>query len=186
MATTIATAFAAAAFAIVVPSWTASGWHFNFDPTTQRWRQLLDVHEVALPSAAAHVFVELAAASLMEVSHRGELGHDGSAGVESTVESRQCLSSAFLVLEHAVHVTHELVGQVVHDVHGLDLAELRELLEHILVELLEVVVQQLLIDVECSSALCHRILVPKVVQRCFWASRDAKSSRGMSCCGSSS
>jgi len=121
--------------------------------------ELLDVHEVALRPSAADVLVELPTTSLMEVSHRRELRHDRSSSVEATIESCERLRRSFLILEHAVDVADELIGEVIHDMHCLDFAKLREFFVHIFIKLLEVVDEKLGVDVQCCCTLRHGVLV---------------------------
>lgn len=97
----------------------------------------LDVHKVTITPTVAIVLLELAAGSLAEVGDRGEVGDDGAAGVEATVQSLESGGSVVLLLELDVDVTDHVVGEVVTDVEALDLAELGELLENVLVEVLE-------------------------------------------------
>ena len=80
---------------------------------------------------------------LMEVSHWRKLSHDWPAGVEAAIECCERLGCTFLIVVHAVHITHELIRQVIHNEHFVNFAKLREFLEDILVEFFKVILEEL-------------------------------------------
>uniref|UniRef100_A0A8R7QDS9 Uncharacterized protein n=1 Tax=Triticum urartu TaxID=4572 RepID=A0A8R7QDS9_TRIUA len=99
---------------------------------------LLDMHEVAVPSTVAVVLLELPAGGLPEVGDGRELSNDGAARVEPPLQRLERLGGLVLLPELHVDVADEVVGEVVADVQVLDLAVLAELVEDVLVEVLEV------------------------------------------------
>lgn len=106
----------------------------------------LDVHEVAISSAVAIVFLKLAAGCLAEIGDGGKVGDYGTAGVEAAMEGLEGGGSMVLLLELDIDVANHMVGEVVADVEALDLAELAKLLEDVLVEVLEMVLNLAGID----------------------------------------
>jgi len=94
------------------------------------------VHKVAVASSVAGALLVLAASGLPEVCDGRELGNDGAAVVEAALEGLQRLGCRLLLAEFDVHVAHHMVRQIVAHVHILQLAELRQFLKHVLVEIL--------------------------------------------------
>lgn len=117
------------------------------------------MHKITVSTTVAHCFIVLSAAGLVEVSHWGELWHDRTSCVETPVECGECTSTALFVIEHNVDVANHVVTHIVDHMHLLDETELAELAMHILVELLEVLLQQALVDVEHLGALGLGVLV---------------------------
>ena len=102
-------------------------------PTNQ-----LHMHEIAVTASVTAVLLELPTRGLAEIGDGGEVGDDGAAGVEPPLEGGEGGGGLVLLAELDVNVADHVVGEVVADVEGLDLAELGELLEDVLVEVLEV------------------------------------------------
>lgn len=98
----------------------------------------LDVHEVAISAAVAAVLLKLPTRGLAEVGDRGEVGDDGAGVVEPSVERLEGLGGLVLLAELDVDIADHVVGEIVADIEALDLAELCELREDVLVEVLEV------------------------------------------------
>lgn len=105
-----------------------------------------DVHEIAVSASVAVVLLELAAGGLAEVGDRGEIGYDRATVVEPPLESLQGGGGVVLLLELDVDVADHVVREVVANVEALDLAELAELLEDVLVEVLEVLLDLARVD----------------------------------------
>lgn len=99
---------------------------------------LLHVHEIAVPAAIAAVLLKLPASGLAEISDRGEIHDDGAAGVEPPLQGLEGGAGLLLLLELDINITDHVVSEVIADVEALDLAELAELLEDVLVEVLKV------------------------------------------------
>lgn len=97
----------------------------------------LDVHEITVTTSIAVVLLELPAGGLAEIGNGGEIGNDGTAGVESALESLQGRCGLFFFFELNVDVSNHVVGKIVANVEALDLPKLAQLLEDILVEILE-------------------------------------------------
>lgn len=91
------------------------------------------------PSASAAPLFVLPARRLPEVRHGAKLGRDGPPVVEPALQSLHALGSGVLVGKLRIDRTRQMVRNVVADVQGLQLAELRQLLEDVLVEVLKVV-----------------------------------------------
>ena len=71
-----AAAAAAAVVAIFVPA---------HQPALQPRRNLLEVHEIAIATAATDGLLELSASRVLEISHGAELGENGTASVETSL-----------------------------------------------------------------------------------------------------
>lgn len=97
----------------------------------------LDVHEITISPSVAAVLLELAARGFAKVGHRREVGDYGATIVEAALQRLKSGSGLILLLELDIYVADHVIGEVVADVEALDLAELGELLEDVLVEVLE-------------------------------------------------
>lgn len=71
--------------------------------------------------------------------NRGEISNDRAIGVEAALESLQSNGGLIFPVELNVDVADHVIGEVVADVKGLDVAVVVEFLENVLVEVLEVV-----------------------------------------------
>jgi hypothetical protein len=99
----------------------------------------LDVHVVAVASALAAAVDVLLALGVEEVGDWGEDRADLLAVPEPAVDVLERVFGVVLVAVLDVDVAHDVVAQVVHHDHVLDLAVLAHLLEDLLEELLELV-----------------------------------------------
>lgn len=97
----------------------------------------LDVHEITIPPSVAAVLLELAARGFAKVGHGREVGDYGATIVEAALQRLKSGGGLILLLELDIYVADHVIGEVVADVEALDLAELGELLEDVLVEVLE-------------------------------------------------
>ena len=98
----------------------------------------LRVHKVAETSALARPLLILTTFGLSEVSHGGILRHDHPPAVVSSIHAFHSLLCLLLVMVLHVEVADHVVTDVVSDDHLFDLAKLRHLHKHFLVEGLEV------------------------------------------------
>lgn len=97
----------------------------------------LNVHIVAVGATLARAVSVLPAPSSVEVPGRRILRVDLPAVEESPVDRQHGLLGVFLLAETHVQVAGDVVAQIIHHDHIFDLPVLTQLLEHILVELLE-------------------------------------------------
>lgn len=96
------------------------------------------MHEVAVPSTQAMVFIELPAASLAEVADWRVLWGDGSTLIKAPGHSLQALFCILLIRVLHVYVAEHVIPKIFHDVQVFDLPKLGELLYHFFVKVLEV------------------------------------------------
>lgn len=115
-------------------------------PLPQVSADLLDVHEVAVPTTVAAVLFILPAGGLPEIGHRRELDNDRAAGVVPPRQRLQRSGGLILLPELNIHIADHVVGEVVTHVEALDLAVLAEFLKDVLVEILEVGLDLLRVD----------------------------------------
>lgn len=95
----------------------------------------LDVHVVAVASALAAAVDVLLALGVEEVGDRGEDSTDLLALEEAAIDVVEGVLGVLLVAVLDVDVAHDVVAQVVHHDHVLDLAVLAHLAEDLLEEL---------------------------------------------------
>lgn len=110
----------------------------------------LQVHEVAEATPRALPHLVLAAAGFSEVGHRGELGVDWLAVKPAVVQVNHSLFRIFFTAKLDIHVPHEVVSEVVTDIH---LLHLPVLLLHFCENLLkELIIMFLHLDIAHSAA----------------------------------
>lgn len=101
-------------------------------------RNLLHVHKITIPAAVTVILLILPASRLPKIRHGREISDNGPARIEPPLQGLQGRGGLVLLLEQNIDVANHVVGEVVADVEALHLAELVELLEYVLVEILEV------------------------------------------------
>eukprot|EP00308_Calcidiscus_leptoporus_P001987 CAMPEP_0119397506 /NCGR_PEP_ID=MMETSP1334-20130426/140369_1 /TAXON_ID=127549 /ORGANISM="Calcidiscus leptoporus, Strain RCC1130" /LENGTH=304 /DNA_ID=CAMNT_0007421349 /DNA_START=117 /DNA_END=1031 /DNA_ORIENTATION=+ len=100
----------------------------------------LQVHEIAVAAAAARRLLKLAAARILEVGDRAELGQDWPPCVKAAHEFLQSALGVLLLTELGVDISRQVVAEVLAHAELLQLAaDVGQLLEDVFVELLEVV-----------------------------------------------
>ena len=101
-------------------------------------RNLLHVHKVTVPAAVTVILLVLPASSLPKIRHGREISNDGTPRIEPPLQSLEGGGGLVLLLEEDVDIANHVVSEIVADIERLHLAELVELLEYVLVEILEV------------------------------------------------
>lgn len=84
----------------------------------------LNMHEITIPTSITALLLKLPTSGLPEIRHRREVSDDGPAGVEPTMEGLKGRSSLVFLAKLHVDIPDHVVGEIVADVEGLDLAEL--------------------------------------------------------------
>lgn len=116
------------------------------------------MHKVAVAAAVALAILVLPTAGLAKVGHRGELGKDGPLGVPPLVQVVDSPCGHVFACKADVHVSDQMVSDVVANHHFVDFAILaRHLDVEVLVE--EIVVLLQLLGVEGAGGIVGRVQV---------------------------
>ena len=93
------------------------------------------MHEVAVPTTVATVFLILPASRFSKISDRREVGNNRSTRVESSLKCTQSCFSLLFLLEVDIDIAHHVISQIVTDIEAFNLPKLGELLEYVLIEI---------------------------------------------------